>query len=89
MDKIAIVILIILLIIVSLGLLVYFDQIKIQETSPSQEINTPTPAFTSSSTPDIEGVLPAIQPNALENKPDINPLDDANPIQDIKTNPFE
>ena len=31
MDKIAIVILIILLIIVSLGLLVYFDQIKIPE----------------------------------------------------------
>jgi len=34
------------------------------------------------------GVLPSIQTNPLENKPDVNPADKANPFKDIKTNPF-
>jgi len=37
----------------------------------------------------IKGVLPSLQINPLENKPDINPADKANPIKNIKTNPFE
>jgi len=36
-----------------------------------------------------KGVLPSLQTNPLENKPDINPADAANPIKNIKTNPFE
>ncbi len=36
-----------------------------------------------------KGVLPSIQTNPLENKPDINPVDKANPFKNIKTNPFE
>lgn len=36
-----------------------------------------------------KGVLPSIQTNLLENKPDINPADKANPYKNIKTNPFE
>ena len=36
-----------------------------------------------------KGVLPSIQTNVLENKPDINPADKANPFKNIKTNPFE
>lgn len=36
-----------------------------------------------------KGVLPSIQTNPLENKPDINPADKANPFKNIKTNPFE
>ena len=35
-----------------------------------------------------QGVLPSIQTNALENKPNVNPVDVANPYKDIKTNPF-
>jgi flagellar basal body-associated protein FliL len=35
------------------------------------------------------GVLPSIQTNPLENKPDINPADKANPYKNIITNPFE
>jgi len=35
-----------------------------------------------------KGVLPSIQTNPLENKPDVNPADKANPFKDIKTNPF-
>lgn len=36
------------------------------------------------------GVLPEIKTevNPLENKPNINPVDKANPFKDIKTNPF-
>jgi flagellar basal body-associated protein FliL len=33
-------------------------------------------------------VLPSLETNALENKPDINPADKSNPIKNIKTNPF-
>ncbi len=36
-----------------------------------------------------KGVLPSIQTNPLENKPDVNPVDKTNPFKDIKTNPFE
>lgn len=36
-----------------------------------------------------KGVLPDIGANPLENKPDVNPVDKANPFKDIKTNPFE
>lgn len=36
-----------------------------------------------------KGVLPSLETNPLENKPDINPADKANPFKNIKTNPFE
>jgi flagellar basal body-associated protein FliL len=36
-----------------------------------------------------EGALPSLGTNPIENKPDINPADKANPFKDIKTNPFE
>lgn len=36
-----------------------------------------------------KGVLPSLGTNPLENKPDINPAEAANPIKDIKINPFE
>ncbi len=36
-----------------------------------------------------KGVLPSIQTNALEKKPDLNPVDKTNPYQNIKTNPFQ
>ncbi len=36
-----------------------------------------------------KGVLPSIETNPLENKPDVNPADKANPFKNIKTNPFE
>lgn len=36
-----------------------------------------------------KGTLPSINTNPLENKPDVNPASAANPIKNIKTNPFE
>jgi uncharacterized protein YneF (UPF0154 family) len=37
----------------------------------------------------IKTVLPSITTNPLENKPDVNPASKANPIKNIKTNPFD
>lgn len=36
-----------------------------------------------------QGVLPSIQTNPLEDKPNINPADKANPFTHIETNPFK
>lgn len=36
-----------------------------------------------------KGVLPSLSNNPLENKPNLNPVDNTNPIKEIKTNPFE
>lgn len=36
----------------------------------------------------LKGTLPSIQVNPLEEKPDMNPADKANPFKDIKINPF-
>jgi len=36
-----------------------------------------------------KGVLPDIQTNLLEEKPDLNPIDKTNPYKNIKTNPFK
>ncbi len=36
-----------------------------------------------------KGTIPSLQTNPLEDKPDINPADAANPMKNIKTNPFE
>ena len=35
-----------------------------------------------------KGVLPSLQNNPLQDNPDINPASNANPIKNIKTNPF-
>ncbi|MEK7801714.1 MAG: hypothetical protein AAB276_04600 [Pseudomonadota bacterium] len=36
-----------------------------------------------------QGAIPSINTNSLENKPDINPADKANPFTNIETNPFK
>ena len=36
-----------------------------------------------------KGILPSIGINPLEDKPDVNPADKANPFKNIKTNPFQ
>lgn len=50
-----------------------------------KNVNNTAEDITNSAT---QGVLPSIQTNPLENKPDVNPADKANPFKDIKTNPF-
>ncbi len=34
-------------------------------------------------------VLPSTSTNPLENKPNVNPVDQTNPFKNIKTNPFQ
>ncbi len=36
-----------------------------------------------------EEVAPSVSTNPLDNKPNINPVDQTNPFTNIKTNPFE
>ena len=36
-----------------------------------------------------ETTTPSVSTNPLDNKPDINPIDQTNPFKNIKTNPFE
>ncbi|HBF67266.1 MAG TPA: hypothetical protein DDW36_02470 [Candidatus Magasanikbacteria bacterium] len=36
-----------------------------------------------------KGVLPSLGINPLASKPNVNPAENANPIKNIKTNPFE
>jgi hypothetical protein len=37
----------------------------------------------------VEGTLPSINTNLLEDKPDLNPADKTNPFANIETNPFK
>jgi hypothetical protein len=47
--------------------------------------NEPVPA---AETPKEE-VLPSVSTNPLDNKPSVNPIDQTNPFEKVKTNPFE
>ena len=60
--------------------------LKKADTSPVLPEGNTAEDITNSAT---KGVLPSLQTNPLENKPDVNPADKANPFKDIKINPFE
>lgn len=55
-------------------------------TNVLDKVNEATDKINNSAT---RGVLPSLQTNPLENKPDLNPVDKVNPYKNIKTNPFE
>ncbi|MDO8558882.1 MAG: hypothetical protein Q7R84_00975 [bacterium] len=55
-------------------------------TSALDKVNEAADKINDSAT---QGVLPSLQTNPLENKPDLNPVDQVNPYKNIKTNPFE
>ncbi|MFH1967803.1 MAG: hypothetical protein ABIJ84_00260 [bacterium] len=86
MDKKIIIItaIVIVLLVVLLG--GYFLWLGIKKPKPGGLDNLGTAEdITNSAT---KGVLPSLQTNPLEDKPDINPADKANPFTVIKTNPF-
>lgn len=68
------------------GVYFYLSRSKITEKQALQNATGAADMLTESAT---KGALPSIETNPLENKPDINPADKANPYKDIKTNPFE
>lgn len=49
------------------------------------------PAPAKASDPAVSGTLPSLNPetNILENVPEINPVDKANPFKDVYKNPFQ
>lgn len=81
-----IIIAVILLVALSAGS--YFYWIKYRQSkvvNPLDDANNSAEDITNNAT---KGVIPEIQTNPLEDKPDVNPADKANPFRDIKTNPF-
>ena len=84
---IIIVAVVLLVIILSIGGYFYWNNFKKSQSEKTLENSAnATEEITNSTT---KGILPSLETNPLENKPDINPIDKANPIKDIKTNPFE
>ena len=61
----------------------YFYWINLKK-SKTNNLNT-AEDITNSAT---KGVLPSLGANPLESKPNVNPADAANPLKDIKVNPF-
>ncbi|MFH1608645.1 MAG: hypothetical protein ABH951_01340 [Patescibacteria group bacterium] len=80
----------IVVVIIGLGIGGYFyweKNIKVSsEIKAIEDAEKSAQKITDSAT---QGVLPGINTNPLENKPEINPVDKTNPFKDIKTNPFE
>jgi FtsZ-interacting cell division protein ZipA len=91
-------ILIILLSIAVVGLIIggyfvckkYFPFWEKKASSESQAIDQASKAADLLGEKTSQGTLPDItSKNPLQNKPDVNPVDQTNPFKDLKTNPFE
>jgi flagellar basal body-associated protein FliL len=89
MNKKIIIGIIIAILIIVLGIGGYFywsKKVKMNMAKKSLEtLGEAAEKLTESIT---KGVLPSFQTNPLENKPDINPADKANPFKNLKINPF-
>lgn len=84
-KKIVLIVIVVAIIVVSaLGVSVYFYWQNHKKVAPNVLPNGAN-NITNNTT---RGVLPSIKTNAIENKPDVNPVDKANPYKDIKVNPF-
>ena len=87
---IIIVVAVVVLIGLGVGGYLYWNNLKKSEATPEmkalEQAGQAADQITEKAT---QGVLPSMQANPLENKPDVNPVSKANPIKDIKTNPFE
>jgi len=75
----------VVLLAVGVGVYLYWTNYKSATEGFLKNVENTAQDITDSAT---KGVLPSIQTNPLENKPDVNPADKANPFTDIKTNPF-
>ena len=89
MNKKILVIIIVAVLIAALGVGGYFYWSKKNKTPGERALEAAGDAAEKLIESATKGVLPSIQTNPLENKPDINPADKANPYKNIKTNPFE
>lgn len=75
-----------------LGVVIYFYMNNAKKTPEKNffpsAVSTPNTQVVDITQEATQGVLPSINTNPLENKPDINPADKANPFKNIETNPF-
>jgi len=95
---IAVAVIVLLVLSITGGYLFYWRS-KPAAVAPDNSANNPKTEDTAKTdnTADInkatedatKGVLPDIQTNPLDEKPDMNPVDKTNPYKDIKTNPFK
>lgn len=89
MNKKIIVPIIIAILVIVLGIGGYFyrrNKVKTDMAKKSLEAAEEAAEMLNESI--AKGVLPSFQTNPLENKPDINPADKANPFKDFRINPF-
>jgi len=85
-KKTIIIIAVVLLIILASAGFLYWNNLKKSKAGILEKAGDLTKKITESAT---KGTLPSITTNPLENKPDINPADKANPFKNVKTNPFK
>jgi len=85
-EILVIVAVILLLIILSTG--AYFYWINYKKPVTQNFLENDSNAAEDITNSATKGVLPSIQTNPLEDKPDINPADKANPFEYIIINPF-
>ncbi|OIO50320.1 hypothetical protein COU03_03890 [bacterium (Candidatus Gribaldobacteria) CG10_big_fil_rev_8_21_14_0_10_41_12] len=92
MDKKIIIAIVAVVLLIGLGVggyLYWHNQKKSEKTPETNAIEKAGETANQITEEATKGVLPSIQTNPLENKPDVNPASQANPIKDIKTNPFD
>lgn len=67
------------------------DTKKTAKKNVLQDTPQPSPAIQTDNIVEdaTKGVIPSINTNPLENKPDINPADKTNPFKNVETNPFK
>lgn len=87
-KKTIIIIVVVSLLIAGLGVggFIYLQNLKKAKATGGLGDVGNMPSITDSAT---QGVLPSIQTNPLEDKPDLNPVDKTNPYKNINTNPFK
>ena len=90
MPKKVIFIIIAVIVLISLAIGGYFfwNNWKKSASSQTKNLEKAGEAVDEITESTIKGVLPSIQTNPLENKPDVNPTSKTNPYKNIIINPF-
>ncbi len=77
-----------IILLIALGIAGYFYWINFKKSETKNALENAGNTAEDITNSATKGVLPSIQINPLENKPDVNPANKANPFTNIKTNPF-
>lgn len=80
---------VVLIIVLAVGGYFWWNSWKSSTSSENKALENAGAAADKITESATKGVLPSIGTNPLENKPDVNPADKANPFKNIITNPFD